>query len=300
MSGWKWTLLIVVVLVLGAGGFIAYELTRLDLEQLSEDLHLVRGAGGNVAILNSSEGAVIVDSMTLKYQGKRLKDTAVSLTGRPVVMLINTHYHFDHTHGNPAFNPGTRVVATERTLHHLQVTDADYFEGAEALLPGEVFTDTRRITLGNKNITLLHPGRGHTDGDLIVLFEEEGILHTGDLFVNKHYPFIDLEGGGSVAAWIDTLSRVLELPFERVIPGHGEVSDRQGLVQFQTFLKEAWGSVTLASTSGMSLEELLEASELTEDAGYTEIKLVIGLGLDREFLLRTMWQEAHGEVAARP
>ena len=300
MSVWKWTLLIVLLLVLGAGGFVAYELTRLDVEQLSEDLHLVRGAGGNVAILNSSEGAVVVDSMTLKYQGKRLKDLAVSLTGKPVVMLINTHYHFDHTHGNPAFNPGTRVVATERTLHHLQVTDAEHFEGAEALLPGEVFTDTRRITLGDKNITLLHPGRGHTDGDLVVLFEEEALLHTGDLFFNKHYPFIDLEGGGSVDAWIKTLSRVLELPFERVIPGHGEVTDRQGLLQFQTFLKEAWDSVTLASASGMSLEALLETSELTSDAGYTEVKLVIGLGLDREFLLRTVWQEVHAEVEARP
>ncbi len=302
MKGWKWILLIVVVLIVGGGGLFWNLLTRLTIERLSDDLHVVRGSGGNAAILKTSEGAVIVDTMLLRYQGERLKEEAMRLTGKPVVMIINTHYHLDHTHGNPAFDIGTRVVATERTLHHLKVTDAEYFadEEAEALMPGEVFSDTRRITLGDKNITLLHPGRGHTDGDLVVLFEEEATLHAGDLFVYQHYPFIDLEAGGSVDAWLSSLRRVLALPFERVIPGHGEVTDRQGLEQFRRFMIEAWNAVTMASAEGKNLEELLETVELTEDAGYTEIKLVIGIGLDRDFLLSTMWQDAHGEVPARP
>ena len=108
-------------------------------------------------------------------------------------MIINTHYHSDHTHGNPGFPEGIRVVSTARTLQHLQNRDGDYWqEEAAGLLPNETFRDIKVIRMGGKTVSMVHPGRGHTDGDLVVHFAEDNAIHAGDLFFNKYYPNIDL------------------------------------------------------------------------------------------------------------
>ena len=127
MKIWHWIAMILVAGLLAIAFVIISEVRRLEVEQLSPNLHVLFGAGGNVAVLKTSQGTVVVDSMTLEYQGARIRAKAEELSGAPVVMVINTHYHLDHTHGNPAFEAGTRVVATERTLHHLKTFDAEFF-----------------------------------------------------------------------------------------------------------------------------------------------------------------------------
>ena len=163
MPRWLWIVGAIVTLIAALGAYLFMQVHAFRVEPVTDDLWVGFGLGGNVGILRTGEGAVIVDTLTLTYQGERIRAVAEEVTGEPVVMVINTHYHLDHTHGNPAFAEGTRVVATHRTLHHLQQTDAEYFSGpAAALLPNETFTDTTEIRLGNKTIQLMHPGPGHT------------------------------------------------------------------------------------------------------------------------------------------
>ncbi len=301
MKTWQWVLVFVLTAVLAFSGYLYRKMSYLEVEQITGDLYVIYGLGGNVAVLDTDEGAVIVDTMTLEMQGDRIKERAMSLTGKPVTLIINTHYHLDHTHGNPAFDPGTRVVATDRTLHHLKVTDADYFSGSAApLLPNETFSHDKTIRMGNKTLRLLHPGRGHTDGDLVVLFEEDRTLHTGDLFFNRHYPNIDLEGGGSVAQWPSTLDAAMTLPFDTVIPGHGSVTGREGLNQFRAFMQQLAEIGAEAAVKGISLEETVRTDRLTEDAGYEPLKMVVSIGLDREFVLRRAWEEANRAFEVRP
>jgi glyoxylase-like metal-dependent hydrolase (beta-lactamase superfamily II) len=209
--------------------------------------------------------------------------------------VINTHYHLDHTHGNPAFEPGTRVLSTERTLSHLKALDADFWSGdAAELLPNETFADRQTLTIGGKTLELVHPGRGHTDGDLVVLFAEEGVIHMGDLLFNGHYPNIDLEAGGTVQGWPQTLDRVAPMSFDRVIPGHGPTTDRVGFAQFRTFMVQLGEIGRRAAAEKISLENTLATDQLTADAGYVPIRFIISLGLDREFVLRRAWEEATG------
>ena len=125
-----------VVIVVGCGGYLLSEVRSLKVETVSEDLHVLFGLGGNVAVLDTQEGTVIVDTMTFQLQGDRIKQIAMELTGKPIIAVINSHYHLDHTHGNPAFDPGVKVVSTVRTLHHLQQTDSDFF--ADALGEGDL------------------------------------------------------------------------------------------------------------------------------------------------------------------
>lgn len=290
----KWTLVSIVVFVLVLGGYVYLELRSLEVEQITEDLYVLYGLGGNVAVLDTDEGTVIVDSMTTHLQGERIREEAAALTGKSVSLVINTHYHLDHTHGNPAFEPGTRVVSTEKTRYLLEQTDADYFSGdAAALMPNETFTGSKEISMGNKTLRLVNPGPGHTGGDLVVLFIEDKTVHTGDLFFNRHYPNIDLEAGGSVEKWAGTLDNVLALPFNTVIPGHGKVTDRPKLQQFQRFMRQLAKIGIEAAEKGISLEDTINTDKLTEDADYTELKLIVPIGLTREFVLQRSWEEAN-------
>jgi glyoxylase-like metal-dependent hydrolase (beta-lactamase superfamily II) len=213
--------------------------------------------------------------------------------------VFNSHYHIDHSHGNPGFAAGTRVVATQRTLDYLMHFDADYWRGAAAgTLPNDLFSDAHELRLGGKTVRALHLGRGHTGGDLVVLFVEDRVLHTGDLFFHRRYPNIDLEAGGSVEAWIQTLDRVLALDFDRVIPGHGDVTDREGLLAFQRFLVELWQVGRDAAREGLALEATLRTARLTQDAGYGVIGVPFVFRLDRDFVVTRAWQEATGAVVA--
>lgn len=296
MKFWKKCVSVLLLLVVI---FIIYALLNirsLRVESLSEDLHVIRGMGGNTTVLNTDAGTVVIDSMTFKMQGSLIREKAEELTGKEVVLLINTHYHLDHTHGNPGFKPGTHIVSTERTLSHLKALDAKNWQGSAAkLLPNDTFTDRRQFKFGNKTITLMHLGRGHTDGDLVVLFEEDKTLIMGDLFFNKHYPNIDLEAGGSVQAWPATIDKVLELGFNTVIPGHGDTSDRTGLLGFQTMMSQLALIGLSAAANKTPLEDVLNSKELTADLGYQPIRFGgVSLGLNREFVLQRAWEESTG------
>ncbi len=301
MRWWTWLLAGFVVLVLASGIFVFASLRNIDVEQIDDDLYVLFGMGGNVGVLNTDEGTVIIDTLTFQMQGERIRQIATGLTGKPVIAVINTHYHGDHTHGNPAFEAGTRVIATERTLHHLKQVDADYFAGEKAaLLPNETFASEHRLTFGNKSLRLLLPGPGHTDGDLVVIFEQEQVIHLGDLLFNRLYPNIDLEAGGTVQKWGDTLDVVLTLPFDRVIPGHGAVTDRNGIRHFQTFIRQLAEIGQIAADNSLSLEETMNSDELTEDSDFEEITMIVPIGLNREFVLQRAWEEANGTVEVRP
>lgn len=294
MSKWKLGFLTLFVVVLALGGYVYYQLRAIEVEKLSDDLFVLRGLGGNTTVLKTDAGSVIVDTMTSGIQGERIKTIAKELTGMDTIMLINTHYHLDHTHGNPAFDPGTRVISTDRTLSYLERLDGDYWEGATAqLLPNETFSDRQTLSIGGKTIELIHPGSGHTDGDLVVLFKDERVLHTGDLFFNMHYPNIDLEAGGSVQEWPTTLGNLSALDFDRVVPGHGDTSDRAGLQQFNDFITQLGALARTALVENIEKDVFVKSLGLTEDANYEPIKFVVSLGLDREFVLRRAWEEVH-------
>jgi glyoxylase-like metal-dependent hydrolase (beta-lactamase superfamily II) len=297
MKLWKKLVLCLVTVIFGYALFVFITIRSMDIEQLSEDLFVIRGVGSNTTVLRTTQGTVVIDSMTFPMQGSIIRAKAEELTGSKVALLINTHYHLDHTHGNPGFELGTRIVATERTLSHLKALDADFWKGdAAQLLPNELFSEQLEIRIGGKTLLLSHPGRGHTDGDLVVLIEEEKTIAMGDLLFYKHYPNIDLEAGGSVSEWPSTLDKVLALDFETVIPGHGITTNRLGIQDFQRFMGQLTQIGIAAASDNSSLEETLNTSRLTADKSYTPMRIVgLSLGVDREFVLRRTWEEATGD-----
>lgn len=276
--------------------FVYVQLTSLTWEKVNGDAYVIFGLGGNVGVLGTSEGAVIVDTMTFPFQGKRIRALAEEVVGGPVHTVINTHYHRDHTHGNPAFPDAIQVLASERTREHLLARDADAWKGdAAASLPTALQKDLHDLVIGDKTVRVIHPGRGHTDGDVVVQFLEDRVIHLGDLFFNSRYPRIDRGGGGSARAWPATLDRVLALDFDFVIPGHGELSNADGLRGFQTFLAEAVAKVSASIQAGATREETQAGVELDSDEGYGPGGLPPILIMDLSSVLGEIWDELSGQ-----
>ena len=291
---------IAAVLIALTGSLAVYLYNRiafLDHEIVSDSVHVIYGVGGNVAVLRTRRGAVIVDTMTFPIQGRRIRDLAERLGGGPTQAVVNTHYHPDHTHGNPAWPAGTRIVATQRTRAYLERFDPAFWEDSAAeSAPNDLFTDSHELRIGDKTIRSFYLGRGHTAGDLVVLFVEDRVLHTGDLFYNRRYPNIDLEAGGSVQHWAETLDRVLALGFDQVIPGHGPVTDRAGLLEFQRFIAELAEFASESAAAGRSLEETLAAADLEHDGAFETMSIPFLFKFDRDFAIRRAWEEASGVV----
>ncbi|HVH17031.1 MAG TPA: MBL fold metallo-hydrolase, partial [Myxococcota bacterium] len=169
-----WIGVALLAVIAGGAVFVYQRINTLEVAKVSDDVHVIYGLGSNVGILRTSEGAVVVDTMTFRMQGREVREKAEELGGGATRAVINTHYHLDHTHGNPAFAAGLPIVSTEKTLAYLKALDAGYWTGdAAGTLPNDTFADTHELQVGGKTVRMIHPGAGHTNGDLVVLFVED-------------------------------------------------------------------------------------------------------------------------------
>ena len=255
------------VAVAAAAGFVGYRAYRFfhtETVKLDDRFYVVLGGGGNTAILIADDGVLVVDTKFLR-PGHALAAQIKELTDKPVKVIINTHYHADHTHGNPNYARGTEVIAHRHTRQHLLTLDKDYWESEPnwSLLPGDLLDDERELHFGDETIRLLHPGRGHTDGDIVVHFTRRGIVHTGDLFLHDMYPLIDHAGGGNAHEWPASLDKVLALTdVHTYIPGHGALSTRQDVERFREYLGSLVAQVDAQVAAGQSLAQLTPRIDL--------------------------------------
>ena len=260
-------LIAVAVVILAAAGFVGYQVYRFfrtETIKIDDRFYVVFGGGGNTAILIADDGVLVVDTKFMS-PGRALPAIIRSITPKPVRVIINTHYHSDHTHGNPHYPPGTDVIAQRRTRAHLLQLDKDFWESEPAwsLMPADLVDDERTLSFGDEEVRIVHPGRGHTDGDVVVYFPKRRILHTGDLFLHAQYPFIDLRGGGSGREWPATLDTVLAIgDVDRYIPGHGPLSTRADVLRFQGYLRSLGTQVTAMAGEGRGLRQIQAAVDL--------------------------------------
>lgn len=249
---------LLVVVILGVVGYGFYRFLHTDTVKIDERFYVVLGGGGNTAVLISDDGVLVVDPKFLR-PGRTLLKTIRSLTDKPVRVIINTHYHSDHTHGNVNFAPGTDIIAQRRARAHLLQRDGNFWEvePAWSMLPNDLVDDEKQFPFGDETVRVIHPGRGHTDGDVVVYFGKRRILHTGDLFLPDTYPFIDLRAGGSAREWVASLDNVLALrDVQQYIPGHGTLATRADVERFQRYLRTLVSGVEGQLERGKSVGEI--------------------------------------------
>jgi glyoxylase-like metal-dependent hydrolase (beta-lactamase superfamily II) len=229
------------------------EPARLELVKLQDDLYVVHNeyVPGNTTALITSEGVILVDDK-FEIDVDNIVTLLKTVTNQPIKYVINTHFHGDHSGGNAKLQAGgTLAVASSQARERMVA--------AKQSGQPDITVEPRGVVhLGGKSAELYWFGRAHTDGDIVVLFPQNRALAAGDMFtVGEGTPqLIDYAGGGSAKEWTATVGKVLELDFDTVVPGHGEVVKKSDMQAFRTSTQRLTELVTQAVRAGKSRAEV--------------------------------------------
>jgi len=198
------------VLTLAIPAYAQEKTVRLRTLGPGDILYVLIGGGGNTLALMRDDGVVVIDTK-LPGWGTAIRQAIESATDQPVTTIINTHAHPDHAGGNAEFSGNVEVIAHANAA-------------AAGLRVSRTVTDKLTLLSGSDEIDLFYFGRGHTNGDLVVVFPQKRLAYLGDLFPAKSAPLVDPAAGGSVVALADTLRRVATeiTGVTRVVTGHAE------------------------------------------------------------------------------
>ena len=254
----------------------------LSLEQVKENLYMISGEGGNVAVYVTDEGVVLVDDMFDRNHADLLAKVA-SITDSAVTYVLNTHQHDDHAGGDLKMLAIAEVIAHKNVRVNLMDIQQPYYEdtpGTPIGLPRITFTDEFSVYLGGDEIQAKYFGRGHTNGDAVVYFPDLKVIHSGDLFLGRLAAspgrsgeaaadrppgvniYVDYAQGGSFLEWTDTLDAVLELDFDTVIPGHGPVSTKNDVLKFRADLQAMRDRIAEMVRAGATKDQVLATFEM--------------------------------------
>ncbi len=242
---------------------------QIKVTKVSGNIYMLEGEGGNIAASVGEDGIVIVDDQYAPLADKiQAALKSLNISDKPVRFVINTHYHGDHTGGNAPFSTsGSTVIAQDNVRKRLETGGAagnggsvkmDIKPAGKAALPVITFAHDVTVHLNGEDIRALHFPAGHTDGDAVIFFPKNNVVHMGDDFVRYGFPFIDVTSGGSVQGMIAAIEKVSsQLPVDvKVIPGHGEVSNLDDVQAFVKMLKETSGAVQKAIDEKKTVEQM--------------------------------------------
>jgi glyoxylase-like metal-dependent hydrolase (beta-lactamase superfamily II) len=239
---------------------------QIKVTKVAGTVYMLEGAGGNIGASVGEDGIVVVDDQYAPL-ADRIQAALKGITDKPVRFIINTHYHEDHTGGNEFFQKQAPIIAHDNVRKRLEEGGVAgnggsvHFEHKPALkgaLPILTFEHDVTVHLNGEDIRALHFPAGHTDGDSVIYFPKSNVVHMGDDFVTYGFPFIDVDGGGSIDGMIGGVERAIaSLPADvKVIPGHGPVSNLNDVRAYLTMLKETRTAVQDALDKKMSLEQM--------------------------------------------
>jgi cyclase len=225
----------------------------LTINKVKDDLFEIEGDGGNVAVLVTGEGVILVDDK-FDQDHDAIVAKVKSVTAQPIKYIFSTHHHADHSGGNAKFLPTAEIISTVNA--RTNIVEHKQSNAPAGVAPARLaFTDEMSVFLGGKEVRAKHYGRGHTNGDAIIYFPSLRTIHTGDLMAGTS-PLIDYPGGGSVVEWTKTLDAALQIDCDTVIPGHGAVTDKAGLLTYRNNVEKLRNRVSGLIHEGKSQDEI--------------------------------------------
>ncbi len=296
--------MLIAVAAILLGGVTAAPAARaadtLSIQPVAPGVYAVIGASGNAnaGFILTKEGVVIVDSQINPRAAGEMLGAIRTLTARPILYLINTHAHGDHTFADHVIKPTKGIIAHERTRVILASRGAQMLtayatvvgpknaEGAQVTIPTITFVDQMTLPIEDRTITLRYLGIGHTVGDIVVWLPRERVLFTGDLVSVNRLPWL---GEGESREWLKTLARLKSLPFERIVPGAGPIGDRRSVDRFERYLSDLRSAVITAFLHRQSLEQARQT--ITLPAYQHDLKYKEWLPLNIEQAYRQMEKE---------
>lgn len=264
----------------------------LESVEAAPGIHVIYGAGGNMALAFGPDGAFLVDDQFAPLSPKimaKIQDIA----GQPVRFLLNTHWHSDHTGGNENFGKaGALIIAHDNVRVRMATTQArgDRVTPASpaAALPVVTFDSSNSLHINGDTVRAVHVPHAHTDGDALVHFEKANVVHMGDTFFSaKTFPFIDIASGGSIGGLVKAIDRGLAIADDatRIIPGHGRMTDRKALVAYRAMLADVMAKVETLKASGRDRAAVIAAKpaatyEADRSGGFISADAFVGAVFD--------------------
>ena len=230
--------------------------------------YMLVGKGGNIGLSVGEDGVLLIDSQFKQLTDKILSAINNRITDKPVKFLIDTHWHQDHTGGNENFvKNGAIIIAHENVRERLNTEQfVDFlnktFEASPLnALPTITYNDSITFYFNEDKIDVYHLPHAHTDGDSIIYFNKRNIIHTGDIYVNGRYPFIDHSSGGSIDGIITGIEKIISIIDNetKVIPGHGLLSNLGELQDYLIMLKDIRQQVLIMVNNGATLDEIIKS-----------------------------------------
>ncbi|MFK5893347.1 MAG: MBL fold metallo-hydrolase, partial [Pseudomonadota bacterium] len=232
--------------------------------QVTENIWMLQGKGGNIAILTGEQGLLLIDD-DYKVMSDALKKQIQHYGGLDkLTYIINTHWHGDHTEGNLSLGKYALIVAHDNVRTRLLTTrEIKLFKMVskpypEIALPNMTYTKSMKLYMNHEEVKIVHYPNGHTDGDSIVFFKHANVVHMGDHHFSGFFPFIDIEHGGNVLNMAANVKTVLAIINDKtkVIPGHGPLSTKADLKDFYDMLLGTSAEVQKMIDKGLSLEQI--------------------------------------------
>jgi cyclase len=240
----------------------ALALTRI--EKVKDNLYVITGSGvedtnafsgGNTAVFITDAGVTLVDTKLAGW-GQTVLDRVKTVTNKPIVRIINTHSHGDHTGSNEFFGASVESIVQENTAANM--ARMDEFKGAKArFLPKRTYKDKLTVGSGKDEIDLYYFGRGHTNGDSFVVFPALRTMHVGDMFAWKALPYVDPDNGGSVVEQPKTLAKVVAgvKNVDTIINGHIPIGTWNDLKEYTDFTAEFVAFAERAIKAGKTVDQ---------------------------------------------
>jgi cyclase len=260
---------VVLAAALAAPCFAQDDFSKVEIQtqKLAGSVYMMTGSGGNLGLSVGEDAVFLIDDQFAPLTPK-IQAAIAKITDKPVKFVLNTHWHFDHTGGNENLGQaGSLIFAHENVRKRLSSEGLIEFLGMKtspspkAALPVITFTRDLTFHINGDELLALYVPRAHTDGDAIVQFKKSNVIHMGDAFFNKLYPFIDTSSGGTVEGVIRAADLVLRLADDdtKIIPGHGPLGNKADLQEYRDMLAAVSGRVRQLVRQGKTLDQVVAA-----------------------------------------
>ena len=236
--------------------------------KVKNNIYIIQSKGGNIGLSSGNDGVFMIDDQ-FENAIPGIITEIKKLNDKPIKYLVNTHHHGDHTGGNILIaKNGTIIFSHENVRKRL----GDYIRNSSVkidadILPIITFSEDLTFHFNGEKIMVFHVHNAHTDGDVIVYFTKSNVIHTGDIFFNGKYPFIDLNSGGSLQGSIDAIDKILMLADDKtiIIPGHGNLASINDLRTTRSMLTFLWKRIRHHIVNKKTEDEVVNMKELTEE-----------------------------------